>query len=60
MEEDKWIQYILISAGKQFSDKNKFRYGIPAHTGQFQAVRVITQAQGREAKLGSGQSSRYS
>jgi hypothetical protein len=31
MENDKWLYYILISAGIKFRNKNKFRYDIPAH-----------------------------
>jgi hypothetical protein len=31
METDKWIRYILISAGMKFRNRKKFRYGTPAH-----------------------------
>jgi hypothetical protein len=30
--------YILISAGKKFRNKKKFRYVIPAYTGPFRAL----------------------
>jgi hypothetical protein len=29
MKKDKWIQYILIRAGKKFRNKKKFWYGMP-------------------------------
>jgi hypothetical protein len=32
IERDKWIDYILVSAGMKFRKKKKFRYGIPAYT----------------------------
>jgi hypothetical protein len=38
MENDKWIQYILINAGMKFRNKKKFRYSIPAYTGPFRAL----------------------
>jgi hypothetical protein len=36
MERDKWIYYILISAGMKFRNKKKFQYGIPAQPAHFQ------------------------
>jgi hypothetical protein len=39
---DKWGQYILMSDGMKFRNKKKFRYGIPAHTGSFQATIIST------------------
>jgi hypothetical protein len=32
IERDKWIDYILVSAGMKFRNKKKFRYGIPSYT----------------------------
>jgi hypothetical protein len=31
IEKDKWLYYILVSAGMKFRNKKKFRYGIPVH-----------------------------
>jgi hypothetical protein len=36
---DKWGQYI---DGMKFRNKKKFRYGIPVHTGSFQAMIIST------------------
>jgi hypothetical protein len=38
MESDKWIWYILVSAGMKFGHKKMFWYGIPAYTGPLQAL----------------------
>jgi hypothetical protein len=38
MEKDKWVLYILISAGMKFRNKKKFQYDITACTGPFLAL----------------------
>jgi hypothetical protein len=38
MGKDKRIQSILISTGMKFSNRKKFRFGIPAYTGPFPAL----------------------
>jgi hypothetical protein len=41
MEKDKWMYYILISAGMKFKNTKKFQCGIQAYTGPFQALLVL-------------------
>jgi hypothetical protein len=38
MEKDKWVLYILISAGMKFRNKKKFQYDITACTGPVLAL----------------------
>jgi hypothetical protein len=47
IDKEKWISYILVSAGMKFRNKKKFRYGIPAHTGPFRVLSIrIKQSDG--------------
>jgi hypothetical protein len=38
---DKWTEYLLISAGMKFRNKNKFWYGIPAYTGPLRVLQTM-------------------
>jgi hypothetical protein len=40
-KNEKWIYYAIVSASMKFRNKNKFRYVIPAYTGQFRAMRLV-------------------
>jgi hypothetical protein len=51
VEKDKWIYYILLSAGTKFGNKSKFRYNIPAYTGPFRALDGTEDRKGFESSL---------